>query len=175
MGITVQSYNTALGAGGPTATGGVAGAPVFPRSTVAASRVQIGIDWYTTLGTETTGSVIEWWPQLGVDDRLVYALLSWGALGSGALISLGKIDPNNSANTDAVHYLAAVGAATTGSALANVNIGEQVGQDPLGDQSTGNTAPAFGAANIILTSTITGATAAASQTIMLVYLYTSGV
>ena len=172
---TVLSVNSTIALSGATASGGVAGAPTQVRSPQAAGKLQIGVDSYVTAGTEATGTVIEWWPQMPVTSRLVYGTISWGALGSGALLSVGKVDPNNSANTDAVHYLnPATAANVAGSALFNNNVGEQVGQDPLGDQSTGNTAPAFGAAGIIVTSTITGATAAASQNIVIVYFFVSG-
>ena len=172
---TFQSVNTVLALSGPTASGGIAGGPQFPRSPAAAGKLQIGVDSYVTAGTETTGSVIEFWPQMPSTSRLVYGMISWGALGSGALLSVGKIDPNNSANTDAVHYLNPAEAANNpGSALFNNNVGEQVGQDPLGDSSTGQAAPGFGALPIILTATITGATAAASQNIVVVFFFVSG-
>src|SRR6185312_5987399 len=157
---TFQSVNTVTALQGATASGGIAGGPTMVRSPAAAGKLQIGVDSYITAGTETTGSVIEWWPQMPATARFVYGILTWGNLGSGALLSLGKSDPNNAANSDANHYLVPTAAAASGSAMANVNVGEQVGQDPQGDDSTGNTAPGYGALPIILTSTITGATAA---------------
>ncbi len=171
---TYQSVNTVLALSGPTASGGIAGGPQFPRATGAAGKLQIGVDSYVTLGSELAGAIIDWWPQIPATARIVYAMLSWGAMGASATLTLGKTDPNNSANTDAAHYLAAQDASVSASALANLNIGEQVGQDPLGDDSTGNVAPGFGALPIILTSTTAGATLAASQNIVLVYFFVSG-
>ena len=171
---TVQSVNTVLALSGPTASGGIAGGPTMVRSPAAAGKLQIGVDSYVTAGTEATGTVIEWWPQMPATARFVYANLAWGNLGSGAQLSLGKVDPNNAANTDANHYLVPTPAATAGSATGNVNMGEQVGQDPLGDDSTGNTSPGFGALPIILTTTLTGATAAATISIVIVFFFVSG-
>ena len=173
---TFQSVNTVLALSGPTASGGIAGGPTMVRSPAAAGKLQIGVDSYVTAGTETTGSVIEWWPQMPATARFVYGVLSWGALGAGALLSLGKSDPNNAANTDANHYVNGIlnPAASAGSVMADLNVGEQVGQDPLGDDSVGNTAPGFGALPIILTSTITGATAAASINIVVTFFFVSG-
>ena len=174
MAINVNSVNTTVGLQGATASGGIAGGPTMTRAPQAAGKLQIGVDSYVTLGTETVNSVLQWWPGIMPTGRLVYALLQWGNLGANALLSLGKVDQNNAANTDGNHYLNPTAAATSGSALANKNVGEQVGQDPLGDFSVGNTPPNFGAQPIFLTSTFTGATAAASQNLVLVFFFVSG-
>jgi hypothetical protein len=169
-----QSVNTVVALTGPVATGGIAGAPTQVRSTLAAGNSQVMLDSYVTAGTETTGDVIEWYPQIEPTATLHRLVLYFGPLGSGITVSFGKIDPNNSANTDGVHYMALSAAAVAGSVEANLNLWEQVGTDPAGDQSTGQTAPGFGSLPIIITSTIGGGTVAASITLKLVAEYTSG-
>lgn len=87
----------------------------------------------------------------------VYEVASWG---TGVTISFGKRDGNNSSNTSATRYLAATAFdAAAGTATDfNLNMGEQVGTDPLGDQTAGNLLPSFGSAPIWLTATVGGAT-----------------
>lgn len=77
--------------------------------------------------------------------------------GTAVTIDIGKIDPNNSTNTDLDHYAAAID--VTGAAAITdltLNVPEQVGDDPKGDQSTGNKVPEFGSADIIITATLGG-------------------
>lgn len=171
---TFQSVNTAMALTGTPSTGGVAGGVLQVRSPQAAGKVQAMVDSYVGLGTETTGAVIEFWPQVPVTSRILRIRLAWDALGAGAFISVGKIDPNNSANTDAAHYIVSVDGSNAGFAEAALNMGEQVGQDPLGDESTGNTAPGFGQLPIIFTVTVTGVTIPASANFVIVAEWLSG-
>jgi hypothetical protein len=100
-----------------------------------------------------------------VIERMVFGRVFFSAWGTSATLSIGKIDPNNSSNTAAAHYKALTSVATAGNWDFDTNIGEQIGADPEGDQSTGNTAPEFGSADIEITATVAGATPASTATL----------
>lgn len=100
-----------------------------------------------------------------VIDRIYFGRFFYGPNTGSLTATVGKLDPNNSANTDAAHYKASVSLATAGSFDLDLNMGEQVGTDPAGDESTGNTAPNFGSQDIVLTMTYGGATPNAAATI----------
>lgn len=135
-----------------TASGGLAGAPVQTRG----NRRK---EFTFTIPASGAGSTAADIVVLGVFDvtaRIRAIKLINGAMGAGVTLSLGKIDPNNSANTDATHYLDATDVSVAGSVDAVKNLPEQIGTDPAGDQSTGQTVPYFGQANIQITATIGG-------------------
>lgn len=98
--------------------------------------------------------------ELKYPDRIffgrVYEVATWGA---GVTLSFGKRDGNNAANTDPAHYLAASSfAAAAGTSYDfNLNMGEQVGVDALGDLTVGNLLPSFGGAPVWVTATVGGA------------------
>jgi hypothetical protein len=173
---TWQSIDTVNALSGPSAVGGVAGSPVQNRSTTAAGKYQCGIDEFIVPASAgpAIGDVLYWWPQMETTARIKSIEIYWTALGAGATFTVGKVDPNNSANTDPAHYIGLTDASLAGRAAISLNVGEQVGQDPLGDQSTGQTAPAFGNAKIIPTLTFLGAAPAASAIITMVLEYLSG-
>ena len=171
---TFYSVNTTANLSGTTSSGGIAGAPQQTRSPMAGAKLQAMIDSYVGLGTETTGAVIEFWPQVPVTARITSLLVKWDALGAGGFISVGKIDPNNSSNTDNQHYVTSVDGSNAGFLYAIKNMGEQVGQDPLGDESTGNTAPGFGQLPIIFTLTVTGVTIPVSTNFVIIVEWVSG-
>ena len=168
------NYTTALSPA--TSSAGIQGGDLQIRSTVAAGKSQVILDSYTVPASAgpAAGDTVQWFPTLTPTDTLKRITLYWDALGAGCTVSLGKQDPNNSANTDAVHYMGATSAAVAGSADGNLNLWEQVGTDPAGDQSTGNTAPGFGALPIVITTTFGGASPTASAVIKIVAEYVSG-
>lgn len=71
----------------------------------------------------------------------------------GGTLKFGKLDTNFRENTDDDHYLAA-GSGAVGQLDFNLNMTEQVGADPRGDQTYGNWIPAFGSGKIWLTMTL---------------------
>jgi hypothetical protein len=87
--------------------------------------------------------------------------------GAGATFSVGKVDPNNSANNSATRWVNAASIAAATTVVTNVMLlaGEQVGSDNLGDLSTGNIPPQFGAAQIIVQGSFAGAAPAAGTVI----------
>lgn len=100
-----------------------------------------------------------------VIERIYFGRIYFTPSTASLTLAVGKLDPNNSANTDAGHYKAAVSIATAGSIDLDKNMGEQVGTDPKGDQSTGNVPPPFGSQDIVLTATYGGATPDAAATL----------
>lgn len=153
-----------------TAIAGIGGAPTLPRATEVRGLIKVvhfTIEQATPNpmpGTAIGGGI-------ALLDSFILALLKptdriyfgriytddWG--GTGLFLSVGKVDPNNSANTDADHYKSAF--SITGSAAVtdlDLNMGEQVGDDPAGDSSVGNLPPGFGSDNIQVTATLTGTT-----------------
>ncbi len=109
-----------------------------------------------------------------VIERMIFGRVYFSAWGTSATLSIGKKDPNNSSNTDAAHYKALTSVATAGTYDFDLNIGEQIGADPAGDQSTGNKTPSFGSADIIITATVAGATPAIDATLNGYYLTSDG-
>lgn len=79
------------------------------------------------------------------------------AFAASSTMSFGKLDLNNSTNTDPVHYLAAASIAATGLLEFNLNMTEQVGATPIGDSTPGQQLPQFGSAPILITGTVAGA------------------
>lgn len=86
-----------------------------------------------------------------------------GGLGAGTTLSIGKVDPNNAANTDAVHYANAVSSAAAAVIEADTNITEQFGAAPTGAATDTGNAPlpgapggGYGNAPIQMTLTIGG-------------------
>ena len=84
----------------------------------------------------------------------IYVTAGWGA---GVTLSVGKIDLNNPANTDPAHYLAAAAISAAGLLEFNLNMTEQVGATPIGDQTVGQQPPDFGSNSILITATVGGA------------------
>lgn len=156
---------------GGTATAGVAGGPQMTRATevrgiTKVHRFTVEVDFPNPMpdsplvpGTTFANGdtlVLAWMdPTERIYFGRVYVLTG---LGATVTLSFGKLDTNYSANTDPAHYLAATGANTVG-ALAdfNLNMTEQVGADPRGDQTVGNFIPFFGSGKVYLTATIGGA------------------
>ncbi len=91
-----------------------------------------------------------------VTAQLFAVHVSNDAMGASTTFSIGRIDTNNSANTDAVRYSDAVDTSVAGSWAATKNLPSQMGTDPIGDQSTGQAAPNFGNGLVFLTMTIGG-------------------
>lgn len=154
----------------PQAKAGIGGGPTMNRAAQEKAAVQGGIASYTVPNASApqNGDSLQLIPRMEVTARLLRMKARFDGFGANATIGLGKIDPNNSANTDTVHYLAQSAAAVAGEVDANKNLGEQVGADPAGDQSTGNLAPAFGNAPIIPTLTFAGANPAAGANIIVI-------
>lgn len=161
-------YATQTGAQVAAATAGLGGSPAQNRSNEDRSAIQVKHFSYTvpaSSGPASGDSLVL--ARLKVTDRIYGIKLAVGALGAAATATLGKIDPNNSANTDASHYSGAMDlsiASYNPDALVT-NDGEQVGADPAGDQTTGQTAPGFGQAPIQITMTFGGATPTAAAVI----------
>lgn len=151
-----------------TASAGLAGGPNLNRSAKDGGAPHIHIADFTVPASgpgSANGDVI-FLTAINVMSRFVRAQFINSVWGAGVTLSIGKVDPNNAANTDAVHYAPATAVATAGSFLATVNLGEQVGADPSGAVTdTGNTVPAFGEAAIIITATIGGGTPTAAATL----------
>ena len=109
-----------------------------------------------------------------VFDRIfgVTVLIPAGGLGAGTTIAIGKTDSNNSANTDASHYLAATDTSVATMLQADKNLTEQAGVAPTGaatDSGNGpvSNAPGGGYGNgpIKLTLTIGGSAPTAAVVI----------
>ncbi len=160
---------------GGTATAGVAGGPLQPRATevrgiTKVHRFTVAFATPNPLPNAAAGSIVSgdtvWLALLDPTERLYFGRIWFGAWGAGATLSIGKLDLNNSANTDAVHYLPATSIAAAANfdlagasaALAPSEMTEQVGADPLGDQTTGQLIPAFGSNKIVVTGTFGGTT-----------------
>lgn len=100
-----------------------------------------------------------------VIERIYFGRLYFTPNTTSLTLAVGKLDPNNSANTSATRYKAATSIATAGNYDLDLNMGEQVGADPKGDFSTGNKPPPFGSQDIVLTATYGGATPDAAATL----------
>lgn len=103
--------------------------------------------------------------KLNVFDRLLSAkvLVPAGGLGASTTLSIGKIDENNSSNTDNTHFSAAKSSAAAGVIDADTNLTEQVGVAPTGAVTdTGMGLPNFGSGPIDITVTIGGGTPTAA-------------
>jgi hypothetical protein len=160
---------------GGTATAGVAGGPVMVRATevrgiTKVHRFTVEADYPNPLpdspvvaGTSFVAGdtiVLAW---MDPTERIYYGQV-WptSAVGAGT-ISFGKIDTNYPANTDPAHYLAATALVVGTPVNFNLNMTEQVGADPRGDQTYGNWIPAFGSGKIWLTATVGAALTAGGQ------------
>lgn len=156
---------------GNSSLGGIQGSPNFGRSTNIKGGLQVWRFTFTnTTSTNAGVSVV-----LAQNDTMDLAYLEpqcrifgiWVGVpvagGAGMTLSIGRVDPNNSSNSSATRYLSGydVSAALLTAAEVMLLFGDQVGSDELGDQSTGNKAPAFGAAPITIRATFGGATPAA--------------
>lgn len=161
---------------GMTSLGGIKGGPQQNRGAQDHGGLQVGIATFTNPASSglAEGDLLELIPLMFPTDRFVSMLGVFGAFGSSVTASFGKIDPNNSPNTDAAHYLAASSIASATTLTADVNLGEQVGADPAGDDSTGNAIPGYGAQSIIPTITFGGATPAASKTVLTIITFLQG-
>jgi hypothetical protein len=111
---------------------------------------------------------------LTVQNKVVRQRIFFDALGIATLLSSGKIDMNDATKTDAAHYVNAVAAASAGNIEATLNMGEQLGGDPAGDQTTGQSIPGFGQAPIILTLTFTGGAPTPGANLIAITEYVSG-
>jgi len=159
---------------GGTATAGVAGGPIFPRATEIRGifkvyRFTVEAATPNPIPGQAAGSlaagdtlVLAW---LNPTERIYFGRVYFNAWTAGLTLSVGKLDKNNAANTDAVHYKAATSVAAAGTYDLDTNMTEQVGADPLGDQTTGNLIPMFGSDKVWITATIAGGTPAAGSTL----------
>ena len=117
--------------------------------------------------------------KFNVFDRIFGARALGPALGAGTTLAVGKQDANNSANTDANHYIAPESTVTPTILTADRNMGEQVGVDPTGavtdtgDGITGGPGGGYGNAGVNLLITI-GGTPTAGVQIQGFMFYTSG-
>lgn len=157
MAIALSDQLTALVPA--TASAGLSGAAQQARSSQIQGNLE-GFEFSFTIPASGAGStagdqvVIA---QLSVFARIKAIKLYNGAMGAGVTLSLGKTDPNNSANTDNTHYLDAVDVSVQGGVDATKNLPEQVGTDTTGAVTdTGMGLPNFGAAPINITATIGG-------------------
>jgi hypothetical protein len=156
---------------GNSSLGGLQGSPGKLRGTNAKGGLQVWRFTFTnTTSTNAGVSVV-----LAQNDTMDLAYLEpqcrifglWVGVpvagGAGLTLSVGRVDPNNSANNSAARYLSAkdISAQILTATEVMLLFGDQVGTDELGDQSTGQTAPSFGAAPIIIRATFGGAVAAA--------------
>ena len=164
------------GALGGLAIAGVAGGPQQPRATEYRGLVKV--DRFTFEAATPNpapgfpaGSIVQNDvlilaqlndPMQRIYMGRIYILTGWGA---GVTLSVGKIDLNNSVNTDPVHYLAAASIAAVGTLELNLNMTEQVGATPIGDLTVGQGLPQFGSAPILITATIAGAAPNATGTL----------
>ena len=171
------AYALQLSQGTATATAGLAGGPNLARSTEDAGPIRVKHATFTIpasgAGSQIADVIVLC--NLGVFSRFYYAYVATSAWGTSATLSIGKIDPNNSSNTDSAHYAALTSVAAAGSFLTGLAVGEQVGVDPTGASTdTGNAAPYFGSADIQITATIAGAAPTAAGTLNVVIFYSDG-
>lgn len=158
------------------AVAGILGAPNFVRSTEVRGLVKVyHFNVEQALMNPMPGSPDG---DIASGDSIIIALLkptdriyfgriynnAWG--GTSTLMSVGKNNPNTpNVGIVAAHYLSAQGIDTGGVNDINLNIGEQVGADPAGDQSVGNQIPGFGALPVQITLTIVTSAFATGGTI----------
>jgi len=167
---------------GGVAVAGVAGGPTQVRATeyrgiIKVHRFTVEAATPNPVPGAAAGSIVNgdtliltW---MDPNERIWFGRLYIGvAWGAGTTMSIGKIDLNNAANTDAVHYKAATAIAAVGSFDLDTNMTEQVGADPLGDQTAGNLIPMFGSNKIWVTATIGGANPNATGT-LIGYVFTT--
>lgn len=165
------------GLSGGQAVAGVAGAPGQPRGSEVRGLLKVyrfTIELATpnpvpgqpggAVANNDTFIVAVLKPTDRVFSGTVVELSTWGA---GVTLSFGKIDTNNASNTDAVHYMAAQSMAAAAGTIYTftTNLGEQVGADPIGDQTSGQQLPQFGSGPIYVTATVGGATPNATGTL----------
>lgn len=167
--ITKQRGNPALG--------GLAGSPNFIRNVEAGGGEQVWRFSFTqpASGGAIIGDVLDL-AYLEPTARMYGVFLTNSAAGAGATFSVGKVDPNNSANNSATRWVNAASIAAAVTTVTNVMLlaGEQVGADNLGDLSTGNVPPQFGAARIIVQGSFAGAAPAAGTVISGWIVYVEG-
>ena len=148
-----------------SASAGIAGGAAQNRSVVDGAHQQTKVAHFTipASGAGSAASDVINICTLTPFSRIISVTVFHGAMGSVNTLDIGKVDPNNSSNTDAVHYASGVDTSLAGSFQAGgQNIGEQVGSDPTGAVTdTGNAIPTFGSANVIITATIHGTPTAA--------------
>ena len=96
--------------------------------------------------------------------RIIRITFYTAGLGAGVTIALGKIDPNNAANTDPVHYMGFLDASVLTRLEADTNLLEQVGAAPTGASTdtgdgpnSGEPGGGFGNGAIQIVATIGGA------------------
>jgi hypothetical protein len=147
------------------AAAGLTGAPSYPRATEVRGLVKVyrftveqaapnPMPGESDLSVATGDQFIL--AKLKPTDRLYFIEIFSGAWGGSTTLAIGKIDPNNSGNTDLEHYLAATSVVAAGNIFITKNMTEQVGDDPIGDQTTGNQLPSFGSADIEIVATLGG-------------------
>lgn len=157
---------------GNSSLGGIQGSPNFGRGTNIKGGLQMWRFTFTNAVSTNAGTVITLAQNdtldlayLDTQVRLLALFLYWGAFGASATLSVGRVDPNNSSNSSAARYLSAldISSAQTDLVMHMLLSGDQVGTDPLGDDTTGESAPTFGAAPITIQATFGGATPATGK------------
>lgn len=168
---------TQLNTGVATTSAGLAGGPNLGRSTEDSGKVQIKHANFTIPASgagSVSGDTITL-AYLDVFSRFYYAQVFHTAMGATVTMDIGKTDPNNSANTDAVHYANGADVSLAGNFVAGgANVGEQVGTDPTGTVTdAGNAVPYFGSAPITIMATLHN-TPTAAATFNVIIFYSSG-
>ena len=145
---------------GNPALGGLAGSPNFIRNVEAGGGLQIWRFSYTVpaSGGPVVSDVLDLAylePTARMYGVFIVNTATWGA---STTLSIGRVDPNNSANNSANRW---VNGLAMSAAVLPINqmllAGEQVGVDNKGDLTTGNVPPAFGASRITVQATFGGA------------------
>lgn len=151
-----------------TASPGIAGSPTFPRATEIRGLMKIyrfsvladamkPFPGGSSAALAATDSIIV--ALLKPTDRIYFGKVFSNAWGGTTVVgAFGKVDPNNASNTDLTHYSSGL---DLSGGLSDVDIivtnsGEQVGDDPKGDLSVGNTIPSFGSDDIQIVLTVAG-------------------
>ena len=170
--VSDQVNTILVGSVGGLAAAGIAGGPTLPRATEYRGLLRVQRFTFSQaapnpapgfpVGTVATGDTL----LLTFMDPIQRIILgqmfynAWG--GTAPTVSVGKLDTNNAANTDPTHYLGATNITAlgnnffTGATGTPTNMTEQVGADPLGDQTTRNLLPQFGSGKVWLTGTLGG-------------------
>jgi hypothetical protein len=177
-----QSFIETMGA---TTVGGIGGAPQQTRGAERKGKLHWK-HWTLSNSGAATPSASLGGASLAIGDVIVLGNQNWqdrmvfgrnffSAAGAGTLMSVGKLDLNNAANTDAVHYKAATTVAAAGNYDLDTNMGEQMGTDATGAVTdVGNALPFFGSGSIQVTATITGAVPAVGTTLNGYFIYAVG-
>jgi hypothetical protein len=170
LGIALDDQLTAPALGG-TANAGLAGASLqISPAEKEHGKIRFSFTTPATGAGSANGDQVRI-GDLNVLARIVRITFYTAGLGAGVTIALGKIDPNNAANTDPVHYMGFLDASVLARLEADTNLLEQVGATPSGASTDtgdglnpGAAGGGFGNAPIRLVATIGGAAPTAATT-----------